>query len=303
MNQPSAAILDGKWLSSLVLADIRDRVLKMTVKGGRPPGLGVMLVGDNPASKVYVSNKEKAAKNAGFQTFNLKLADSASFEDVTAGLNSFNADPNVDGILLQLPLPKHLDPNPLLDLIQPTKDADGLHPLNQGLLMRGEGRVRSCTPLGAMKLLDLALTQGGSESVKQISEIKPADLSGKRAIVIGRSILVGKPMGLMLLERNATVTMAQSKTDDLAGEVSRADIVVAAVGVPELIKGKWIKPGAIVIDVGINRTPSGQLVGDVEFKEAALRAAAVTPVPGGAGPMTIAMLIQNTFNLYLSRVA
>lgn len=287
--------LDGKALSQRIIDRLRRDV--DAASKGRPPGLGVILVGDNQASQVYVSNKEKAALKAGFVTIDRRLPTSASQGEVLDVIESFNKDHKIDGILLQLPLPKGLDANLLLDAILPAKDADGLHPFNQGLLQRGEGIVHPCTPAGAMRLIDMAYAhQSGDRTEK--AEYDKADLSGKRAVVIGRSILVGKPLATMLLQRNATVTVSHSKTKDLPALVSEADIVCAAVGAPKLIKGDWIKKGAVVIDVGINRLPDGKLVGDVDFEEAKSRASAITPVPGGVGPMTIAMLLENTYKAF-----
>ncbi len=262
--------------------------------------MGVILVGDNPASKSYVANKEKFAARCGIKAFDKILPSDASVADVERAILEFNRTPEIDGILLQLPLPSHLKANPLISLIDPKKDADGLHPVNQGLLMRGEGSLRPCTPVGVLKFVDLAFSSVESGAAgATLSNIKPADLSGKMAVVIGRSILVGKPVSLLLQERNATVIMAHSKTKDLASVVRQGDVVVAAVGVPHLVKGDWIKEGAVVIDVGINRMSDGKLTGDVEFPSAAQRASAITPVPGGAGPMTVAMLIHNTLQAYL----
>ena len=291
-------ILDGKWLSERIQERIRGNVAGLQFA----PGLGVILVGDDPASHTYVANKEKLATGCGLATFEARLPVTATFEEVREAIERFNLDERVDGILLQLPLPKALRDrtNELLNLIDPRKDADGLHPVNQGLLMRGEGIVKPCTPQGAMALIDLALSGiavGGSDAV----ELEPRDLAGKHAVVVGRSILVGKPVALMLLDRNATVTVAHSKTADLAGVCRSADILVAAVGVPGLIKGDWVKPGAIVIDVGINRLETGKLTGDVDFESAKVRAAAITPVPKGVGPMTVLMLIQNTVAAALAR--
>ena len=294
----SCKVLDGKWLSTFVLSRVKREVEAMQRSHGVVPGLGVILVGDNPASKTYVANKERSAKGCGFQTFEARLPSTATAAEVMQAVQAFNDNPSVHGILLQLPLPKGLDSGPLLDAIKPEKDADGLHPQNQGLLMRGEGVLRPCTPVGAMRLIDLAFSSidPAKTDATTAPEIPVADLSGKRAIVIGRSILVGKPAGLLLLERNATVVMAHSKTPDLPERCREADIVVAAVGVPRMVKADWIKAGAVVIDVGINRLPDGKLCGDVDYAGAAERAAAITPVPGGAGPMTVAMLIQNTLN-------
>jgi len=284
-------ILDGKWLSEQIQARIRAEVAGL----GYRPGLGVILVGDDPASHTYVANKEKLAKGCGLETFEIRLPVSASFEDVRGAIEGFNRDERVDGILLQLPLPQPIRPrtNELLSLIDPRKDADGLHPHNQGLLLRGEGVVKPCTPQGAMALIDLALADvpiGGADPVS----FKEANLAGKHAVVVGRSILVGKPVGLLLLDRNATVTFAHSKTLDLPAVCRSADILVAAVGVPRLVKRDWVKPGAIVIDVGINRLDTGKLAGDVDFEDVQGVTSAITPVPKGVGPMTVVMLIQNT---------
>lgn len=317
----SAVRLDGKWLSSQFQSETRSIVERESKRVGRPPGLGVILVGDNPASHAYVANKEKFARGCGFVTRDHRLSADATLQQVQSAIEDFNSDTNVDGILLQLPLPKGLPQNELLDRIDPTKDADGLHPLNQGLLMRGEDGLRPCTPRGVMALLDLALgdtapndkapsdrtrsdvASPAREVSLEPSKLLPADLKGRHAVVLGRSILVGKPVGLMLLERNATVTYAHSKTDQLEKVVRSADIVVAAVGVPRLVKAEWVKPGAIVIDVGINRVASGALEGDVDTEEVSKVAAALTPVPGGVGPMTVAMLMDNTLKSYLKRIS
>jgi methylenetetrahydrofolate dehydrogenase (NADP+) / methenyltetrahydrofolate cyclohydrolase len=242
------------------------------------PGLAVVLVGDDPASQVYVRNKTKACAEAGLRTFDHHLpADTAeaALMDLVAQLN---ANPDVDGILVQLPLPPQIDSRKVLLAVDPAKDVDGFHPDNLGRLLLGEPRFVACTPFGVMKLLE----EGG------------ARLAGAQAVVLGRSNIVGKPMAVLLTAADATVTICHSRTRDLAAEVGRADIVVAAIGKAEMVRGAWIKEGAVVIDVGTNRLPSGKLVGDVEFAAAAERAAAITPVPGGVGPMTIAMLLTNT---------
>ncbi|NLF25655.1 MAG: bifunctional methylenetetrahydrofolate dehydrogenase/methenyltetrahydrofolate cyclohydrolase FolD [Deltaproteobacteria bacterium] len=296
-------LLDGKWLAAQEHAAVQMEVQRLQAMYGRPPGLGVILVGDNPASQVYVRAKERVARKCcGFRSFNRKLTERASEREVEDTICAFNLDPAVDGILLQLPLPKHLDAAALLDLIDPTKDVDGLHPLNQGLLARGAGDLRPCTPLGVIKLIDLAFSELRPNAQTAAAELPCADLSGKRAAVLGRSILVGKPTALLLLERNATVTQAHSKSPDLSKICREADIVVAAVGVPRFVKREWLKPGAVVIDVGINRLPSGALTGDVDFERAAEICAAITPVPGGVGPMTIAMLMFNTLRAYKKRL-
>ena len=304
MPQGSAQILDGKWLAASVHAEIKRGVEKLAPQVGRRPGLAVILVGDNPASQTYVANKEKTAvEKCGFRTFNITLPKEATQEQVAEAIRNLNATPEVDGILLQLPLPQQLKSNMLLDLIDPAKDADGLHPYNQGKLCRGDAAILPCTPLGVLYLLDLAFAGIDTNVIRpeERPELMPVDLAGKTAIVIGRSILVGKPAAMLLLQRNATVIQAHSKTKDLPALCATADIVVAAVGVPELVRGSWVKAGAVVIDVGTSRQASGKLIGDVAFKEVATHAAAITPVPGGVGPLTIAMLLRNTYRIYRQR--
>lgn len=277
-------IIDGKALAKRIQAGLVKGVEQFTPQLGRAPVLAVVLVGENPASKVYVQAKAKAAHQCGIQTVDVKLPESVSNVELQTKLQELSARSDVDGILLQLPLPKGLHEFTALLCISPEKDVDGLHPYNQGLLARGEVGHRPCTPSGVIELIREA-----RRGLKL-----PESLSGLNAVVIGRSILVGKPVALMLLDENCTVAVCHSKTRDLQDECARADIVVAAIGRPEMIRGEWIKPGAIVIDVGINRLPDGKLVGDVHFDSAAKVAAAITPVPGGVGPMTIAMLLQNT---------
>jgi methylenetetrahydrofolate dehydrogenase (NADP+)/methenyltetrahydrofolate cyclohydrolase len=296
--------LDGKWLSAQITTQIAQEVATLKQKTGRVPGLGVILVGDNPASHAYVANKEKLAKKCGFETFDARLPASTTAAQILAAIEKFNADPAVNGILLQLPLPNGIDSAPLIEKILPEKDADGLHPLSQGLLMRGGGVLRPCTPLGSMKLIDLAYSSIDPEAgPADVSKIPEASLAGKNVVVIGRSVLVGKPVALLCLERNATVTMAHSKTQDLAAVTRKADIVIAAVGVPHLVKEDWVKDGAIVIDVGMNRLPDGKLTGDVDYEAVAPRCKAITPVPGGVGPMTVTMLILNTLQSFKARHA
>jgi methylenetetrahydrofolate dehydrogenase (NADP+)/methenyltetrahydrofolate cyclohydrolase len=295
-------ILDGKLLSQALKNNIRTKVEETLALGKRAPCLAVILVGSNPASKVYVGNKSKFAKECLFQTIDISLSEDSSQEEVASAITQLNNNPEVDGILLQLPLPKHLKSEPLLSLIDPSKDADGLHPLNQGLLLRGEGTLRPCTPSGSMLMIDLALSEIELNSETQIESIKNASLAGKNAVVVGRSVLVGKPLALMLLERNATVTIAHSKTENLDQVCRQADILVAAVGKENMIAGSWVKKGAIVIDVGINRKSDGKLCGDIDYASALENASAITPVPGGVGPMTVAFLIKNTFDSYLSRI-
>jgi methylenetetrahydrofolate dehydrogenase (NADP+)/methenyltetrahydrofolate cyclohydrolase len=273
-------IIDGKQVASKVRADVAAGVSDLT-RQGLVPGLTVVRVGDDPASAVYVRGKRKACEEVGMRSVEHHLPATTGEAELLALIARLNADPETHGILVQLPLPKHIDESKVLDAISPAKDADGFHPVNVGALWLGKPAPRPCTPAGVMRLLDEA----------------GVDPKGKRALVIGRSHIVGKPMAAMLLDRHATVTVAHSRTEDLAGEVGRADILVAAIGTAEMVKGVWVKPGAVVIDVGMNRKPDGKLCGDVEFAEAERRASAITPVPGGVGPMTIAMLLVNTLEL------
>lgn len=275
-------ILDGKALASKYKEQILIDAQSVQVKLGRKPGLGVILVGENPASKVYVASKTKAAVACGIDVFDKFLSQDSTQEELLAAISEYNSNPLIDGILLQLPLPKHLDEFQALSSIDPKKDADGLHPITQGMLLRGSASFIPCTPAGSMALLNEAVDKLGFS------------VAGKKALVLGRSILVGKPLALLLLEKGATVTIAHSKTKNIQQECLQADILVAAIGQPEFVKGEWIKPGAIVIDVGINRLADKRLVGDVDFEFASKVAAAITPVPGGVGPMTITMLLRNT---------
>ena len=272
-----ATIIDGKALAEKIREDLARELSELAGKGIRP-GLAVVLVGANPASQVYVRMKRKACEKAGIRSFAHDLPEDVSEETLFELISKLCADKTVHGILVQLPLPPHIDELKLLEAIDPAKDVDGFHPINVGFLGLGEPRLQPCTPAGIIELIESTGTK----------------IEGKRAAVVGRSNIVGKPVAMMLLARNATVTICHSKTPDLAGEVRRADIVVAAVGRPGFIKGPWIKPGAVVIDVGINRLPDGSLTGDVEFGAAKEHAGAITPVPGGVGPMTIAMLLSNT---------
>jgi len=273
-------IIDGKQIAAKVRAEVAEQV-KVLSREGLVPGLTVVRVGDDPASAIYVRGKRKACEEVGMRSVEHHLPATLSQGELMELIRTMNADPETHGILVQLPLPKHLDEGQVLDAIDPRKDADGFHPVNVGALWLGKPGPRPCTPAGVMRLLDEARL----------------DLKGKRALVVGRSNIVGKPMAAMLLERHATVTVAHSRTADLAGEVGRADVLVAAIGKAELVRGAWVKEGAAVIDVGMNRLPDGKLCGDVEYGEAAKRAAAITPVPGGVGPMTIAMLLVNTLDL------
>ena len=296
-------ILNGKLLADHFCQSIKSQVERYFPLVGRRPCLGVILVGNNPASQAYVANKEKTARNkCGFETKDFFLPADSQPQQVIEAIQSLNQAEDVDGILLQLPLPSGLPTNELLDLILPEKDADGLHPLNQGLLQRGEGVLRPCTPSGVMALIDLAYAEEELSSAFVLqTHLKPVDLSGKTAVVIGRSILVGKPVASMLLERNATVISVHSKTKNIAEVCAQADILVAAVGRPEMVKSNWVKPGAVVIDVGINRMEDGSLTGDVDFKDVQSKCFAITPVPGGVGPMTVAMLMQNTLGAYIKK--
>ena len=274
--------LDGKALGKKIKAELKQKVQSLQIQIGRPPGLAVLMVGDNPASAVYVRNKEKACKEVGITSFGKHFPTTTSLAELTQVIQKLNQDPQVDGVLLQLPLPKHLDSTSLLYQIDPSKDVDGLHPMNLGQLLRGEKGLRSCTPAGVMRLLQ---------------EYK-IELQGKHAVILGRSILVGKPMALMLLEANSTVTIAHSRSKNLEAITKKADILITAVGRPKMISAEMVKPGAVVIDVGINRVideaGNSQLVGDVQFNSVAQVAEYITPVPGGIGPMTVAMLLQNT---------
>ena len=288
-GESTAIILDGKALALRMQADLNDKVAGFVRQVGRPPGLAVLMAGDNPASAAYVRNKERSCERVGIASFGKHFPGSVSQAELKRTILELNRDERVDGILVQLPLPKGLDDRDLLLAIDPDKDVDGLHPVNMGRLMRGEPGLRSCTPAGVMQILkDGAI-----------------DVSGKHAVVIGRSLLVGKPVSLMLLEKNATVTVAHSRTPDLAAVTQTADIVVVAVGQPGLVDGTMLKPGAIAIDVGINRIPTpdgkGRLVGDIDFESANQVAGAITPVPGGVGPMTVTMLLVNTVVSYCLR--
>ena len=282
-----AELIDGKALAKTVRAEVKERAEAFAKKYGRPPGLDVVLVGEDAASQVYVRNKERAAGKAAIRGNVHRLAAETSQADLLALVHELNADPKIDGILVQLPLPGHLDEQAIVDAIDPAKDVDGLHPVNAGLLVVGRPGLRPCTPSGCMRML---------ESIG-------CDPKGKRALVIGRSTLVGKPIAFMLLEKHATVTIAHSRTQNLDERVAEADILVAAVGRPEMVKGSWVKEGAVVIDVGINRLDDGSLVGDVEFDGAEKRASYITPVPGGVGPMTIAMLLSNAVTAAEAREA
>jgi len=280
----SAKIIDGKAIAARVRAEVASEVEQFTQRAGKPPGLATVLVGDDPASAVYVSGKQRASLEVGMVPFDRRLPADASFEQVAAEIERLNADETVNGVLLQLPVPAHLDGPALTEMIHPLKDVDGLTPINAGLLSLGRPGMRPATPLGVMELL----ADTGVE------------LEGAEAVVVGRSNLFGKPMAQLLLAENATVTTCHSRTHDLREVCARADVLIAAVGRPRLIERDFVKPGAVVIDVGMNRLTPEQagntsgLVGDVDFTCVAGIASAITPVPGGVGPMTIALLLRNT---------
>jgi methylenetetrahydrofolate dehydrogenase (NADP+) / methenyltetrahydrofolate cyclohydrolase len=290
MSASNPCLLDGKALAQKIQSELKTQITQLESKIGRPPGLAVLMVGDNPASAVYVRNKEKACQKIGVASLGQNFPENTTQQELEQVIAQLNQDERVDGILVQLPLPQHLDSIALLHCIDPDKDADGLHPANLGKLVRSEVGLRSCTPAGVMRLL------------KEYN----VTLAGKQAVVVGRSILVGKPLALMLLEENATVTIAHSRTQDLGSVCRGADILVAAVGKPEMITCEMVKPGAVVIDVGINRIEDNEgnskLVGDVAFDEVAAIASYITPVPGGIGPMTVAMLLSNTVQSYAQKI-
>jgi methylenetetrahydrofolate dehydrogenase (NADP+) / methenyltetrahydrofolate cyclohydrolase len=273
----AARIIDGKAVAARVRAQVAEEVAAFAAEHGRPPGLATILVGDDEASAVYVGGKQKASAEVGIEGFSHKLPGNAPEEEVVDLIERLNADPAVSGILCQLPVPDHLDGVKLTGLIDARKDVDGLTPMSAGLLALGRDGLRPCTPLGVMLLLEEA----------------GVALEGSEAVVVGRSNLFGKPMAQLLLAANATVTTCHSRTHDLGEVCRRADVLIAAAGRPRMIQGDWVKPGATVIDVGINRTEDG-LVGDVDFEPAGEAASAITPVPGGVGPMTIACLLRNT---------
>jgi methylenetetrahydrofolate dehydrogenase (NADP+)/methenyltetrahydrofolate cyclohydrolase len=273
----AAGIIDGKAIAQQVRSEVADEVAAWVAAGHEPPGLATVLVGDDPASAVYVGGKQKASAEVGIQGFDHRLPQDTPHDTVEALLRELNDDPRVSGILLQLPTPPQVDGGALTELIDPAKDVDGLTPISTGLLSKGRPGLRPCTPAGVMEML----------------RRHAVALEGAEAVVIGRSDLVGKPVFALLLAGNATVTVCHSRTHDLPAVARRADVLVAAVGRPRFVQGDWVKEGAVVIDVGINRTDDG-LVGDVDFAAAAARARLITPVPGGVGPMTIAMLLRNT---------
>ncbi|MHB1099389.1 MAG: bifunctional methylenetetrahydrofolate dehydrogenase/methenyltetrahydrofolate cyclohydrolase FolD [Burkholderiales bacterium] len=270
----SAKIIDGKNIAQQMREELKRKVQTFAP----PPGLAVIIVGENPASKVYVRNKEKASVDAGIRSEVIALPGQVSQEEVLERIHALNRDPAIHGILVQLPLPAHFDARRVLDSISPEKDVDGFHPCNVGALFLGNPGLQPCTPHGVMKML----------------EYENVSIRGKHAVIVGASNIVGKPMAVMLLSRGATVTICNSKTPDLGHHTRDADILVVAVGRPNLVTGDMVKAGAVVIDVGMNRLEDGKLAGDVDFESAKLKASLITPVPGGVGPMTIAMLLENT---------
>jgi methylenetetrahydrofolate dehydrogenase (NADP+)/methenyltetrahydrofolate cyclohydrolase len=274
----TARILDGKAIADTLIQEIKREVEERLAAGQRVPGLAVILLGGDPASSIYVRNKRLACEKAGVLSISHDLSADTSQDDLLALIQQLNDDPTVDGILVQAPLPAHIDDETVIECIRPDKDVDGFHPYNIGRLAVRKPTLRSCTPYGVMRLL----------------EETGETLRGKHAVIVGASNHVGRPMALELLLASCTVTVCHSATRDLAEQVAQADIVVAAVGRPEMVKGEWIKEGAIVIDIGINRLPDGRICGDVEFAVARERAAWITPVPGGVGPMTVATLLRNT---------
>ena len=272
-----AQIIDGKAIARKIRGEIATETQRLAAQGVRP-GLAVVLVGENPASKVYVSMKEKACSDVGIFSDEYTLPDTTEEAELLALIDKLNHDPKIHGILVQLPLPKHMDDSRILEAISPDKDVDGFHPFNMGRLIIGKPVFQPCTPFGIMVLLK----ESG------------IDLKGKEVVIVGRSNIVGKPVAFMCLQQHATVTICHTRTVDLPAKIGAADILIAAAGKAEMVRGEWIKEGAVVIDVGVNRLPDNRLVGDVEFAAAARRASHITPVPGGVGPMTITMLLQNT---------
>jgi methylenetetrahydrofolate dehydrogenase (NADP+)/methenyltetrahydrofolate cyclohydrolase len=285
MTAPRAALIDGKAIAREVRSLVRAAVDRRVAAGGRPPGLAVVMVGDNAASQVYVRHKRGACAECGMYSIAVDLPRSTSEVELLARIDELNEDDRIDGILVQLPLPEHIRQTAVVERIDPAKDVDGFHPYNIGRLAERNPLIRPCTPYGVIRLLDHI-----GVSVK-----------GKHCVVVGASNIVGRPMSLELLLMGATTTVTHRFTQDLAHHVREAEILVAAAGKPGLIKGEWIRPGAVVVDVGINRMPDGSLCGDVEFEAAAERAGWITPVPGGVGPMTVAMLMQNTLEAALRR--
>lgn len=278
----SAQLIDGKAIAEGIKRDVRAGTDALAARGARRPGLAVVMVGDSAASQVYVRNKRRSCDEAGIVSSAFDLPETTPESELLALIAALNADPAIDGILVQLPLPAHIRSRQIIEAIDPTKDVDGFHPYNLGRLAQREPLLRPCTPYGVMKMLQAV----------------GLDPTGMDAVIVGQSNIVGRPMSLELAMAGATVTTCHSRTRDLPAHIARADLVVAAIGKPNFVRGEWIKPGAVVIDVGINRLADGKLCGDVEFAAARTRAGWITPVPGGAGPMTVAMLMQNTLEAY-----
>jgi methylenetetrahydrofolate dehydrogenase (NADP+)/methenyltetrahydrofolate cyclohydrolase len=283
----TATVIDGKAIASEIRSEVRVATDRLAAKGLRRPGLAVVLVGDNPASQVYVRNKRLACDECGIVSKSHDLPQSTTETELRTLIEQLNADEAVDGILVQVPLPDHIDERHIIEAIDPAKDVDGFHPFNVGRLMQRHPLIRPCTPYGVVRLL----------------EKSGISAKGKHCVVVGASNIVGRPMALELLLSGATVTVCHRFTQDLEQFVAMADILIVAVGKPGIVRGEWIKPGAVVVDVGINRLPSGKLVGDVEFEVAKQRASHITPVPGGVGPMTVAILMKNTLESALQRIA
>jgi methylenetetrahydrofolate dehydrogenase (NADP+)/methenyltetrahydrofolate cyclohydrolase len=279
-------VIDGKAIASEIKREVRVATDRLAARGLRRPGLAVILVGDNPASQVYVRNKRLACEESGIVSVSHDLAQSTTETELLSLIEQLNADDTIDGILVQVPLPDHIDDRRIIEAIDPAKDVDGFHPFNIGRLMLRNPLIRPCTPYGVVRLL----------------EKSGISAKGKHCVVVGASNIVGRPMALELLLSGATVTVCHRFTENLQQHVTMADILVVAVGKPGIVRGEWIKPGAVVIDVGINRLPTGKLVGDVEFEVARQRASYITPVPGGVGPMTVAMLMKNTLESAHDRV-
>lgn len=281
-----AQIIDGKAIAAKIRAALKAKIAELQPIKKQPPGLAVILVGSDPASQIYVTHKRQACQQVGINSFAYDLPETTSQEELLALIEQLNQDPAIHGILVQLPLPKQIDSNLMLESIKPNKDVDGFHPYNLGRLAQKRPLLRPCTPYGIIHLLDHT----------------KIPLQGKNAVMVGASNIVGRPMALELLLRDCTVTICHRQTRDLATHIKHADILIAAIGNPGVIQSNWIKPGAIVIDVGMNRLPDGRLVGDIDFETAKEIAGWITPVPGGVGPMTVAMLMQNTFFAYNSNI-
>lgn len=280
----SAKIIDGKKISELLRESTAETVNNRP-EGIRAPGLAVIIVGDNPASRIYVNNKKKACEVCSFTSYEYALPEDAPEEELLSLIEKLNSDDNIDGILCQLPLPSHMDENKVIDAISPEKDVDGFSPVSTGNLVAGKPCFAPCTPAGVVEML----------------KYEGIEISGKHCVIVGRSNIVGKPAALLMLQENATVTICHSRTKDLTEEVKRADIIIAAIGKPGFITADMVKEGAVVIDVGINRLPSGKVTGDVDFENVKEKAAYITPVPGGVGPMTITMLMKNTLQAWKKR--